>query len=61
MTEEQRLRDRIELLKGAIIGCKDHRQRETLMLRLLDTQDQLMTLTMLEEPRARWPRPLRAI
>lgn len=50
MSEEQ-LRQRIEWLKGALAGCQEHAQREALILRLLDTQDQLMFLK-LGEPMA---------
>lgn len=52
---EQTLRERIEWLKDALASCRDHARREVLILRLLDTQDQLMTLTMLE------PRPPRRL
>lgn len=45
MSEEQ-LRQRIEWLKGALAGCKEHAQREALISRLLDTQDQLMFLKL---------------
>ena len=45
MSEEQ-LRQRIEWLKGALAGCRDHQQREVLIQRLLDTQDQLMFLKL---------------
>lgn len=60
MSEEQKLRDRIEWLKTALAGCQDDRLREGMIQRLLDTQDQLMFLK-LGEPRRRVPVPLRAI
>lgn len=46
MTEDQ-LRQRIQWVKGALTNCKDPKQRESLIERLLDTQDQLMMLKML--------------
>lgn len=51
--QERKLRQRIEWLKNALSGCREHGQRETLILRLLDTQDQLMMLTMLSAPAPR--------
>lgn len=51
--QERKLRQRIEWLMNALAGCREYRQRETLILRLLDTQDQLMTLTMLRPPAPR--------
>lgn len=52
MNEEQ-LRQRIQWLLDALSGCHDPAQRESLIERLLDTQDQLMMQTMLT------PRPPR--
>lgn len=51
--EEQKLRQRIEWLKDALAGCREHQRREALISRLLDTQDQLMMLTMLTPPTPR--------
>lgn len=59
MSEEQ-LRQRIQWLLDALSGCNDPAQRESLITRLLDTQDQLMFLK-LGEARRRVPVPLRAI
>lgn len=60
MSQAEQLRQRIQLLMNTLSGCRDPRQREQLILRLLDTQDQLMFLK-LGEPRRRVPLPLRAI
>lgn len=59
MSEEQKLRERIQYLKEALSACQDDpREREALITRLLDTQDQLMFLTTAP---TRVPRRLRAI
>lgn len=50
MSEEQ-LRQRIEWLKGALAGCREPAMRETLIERLLDTQDQLMFLKLTWTPK----------
>jgi hypothetical protein len=46
MSQATQLRQRIEWLKDALATCQDRGQRETLIGRLLDTQDQLMFLNM---------------
>lgn len=51
--EEQQLRQRIKWLEGALSACRERKQREALIERLLDTQDQLMMLTMLTPPAPR--------
>lgn len=51
--KEQQLRQRIKWLEGALAACREHGQREALIERLLDTQDQLMMLKMLAPPAPR--------
>jgi hypothetical protein len=46
MSQAKQLRQRIQWLKDALATCQDGKQRETLIGRLLDTQDQLMFLNM---------------
>lgn len=58
MSEEQKLRERIEWLKTALAACREPRLREGMIARLLDTQDQLMFLTMAP---TRAPRRLQAV
>lgn len=58
MSEEQKLRERIEWLKTALAACRESRLREGMIARLLDTQDQLMFLTMAP---TRAPRRLQAV
>lgn len=49
--QQQKLRDRIQWLKGQIAACEEPARRESLILRLLDTDDELILL--LCRPRAR--------
>ena len=46
MSEEEKLRQRIQWLTDALSACRDHAQRERLIGQLLDTQDQLMFLKL---------------
>ena len=46
MSEEEKLRQRIQWLTDTLSVCRDHAQREALIQRLLDTPDRLMFLKL---------------
>ena len=46
MSLADQLRQRIEWLEATLVECRDREQRERLIERLLDTQDQLMTVNI---------------
>lgn len=53
-TDKEQLRQRIRWLVDALAACQeDHRQREALIERLLEAQDQLMFLNAAPRPVAR--------